>query len=195
MAGHFGIQKTLELVSRSFWWPQLRAFVQDYVRTCDTCCRTKIPWHRPYGFLQPLPIPERPWQSICLDFITDLPCSKGFDAILTMVDRFTKMAHFLVCTKSITSEGILDLVMREVFQHHGLPYTIISDQGPQFVSKFLWHLLSLLHISCSLSSTYHPQIEDQAKHTNQTLEQYLWCFWKRNARNIARPQPSSKSLL
>ena len=95
MAGHFGIYKTLELVSHSFQWPQLHDFVRDYAHTCDTCCHTKIPRHRPYCLLQPLLIPKRPWQSISLDFIIDLPCSKGFDVILIAVDRFTKMAHFL----------------------------------------------------------------------------------------------------
>ena len=176
MAGHFGIQKTLELVRRAFWWPKLHSFVEEYVRTCDTCCRTKIPRHHPFGLLQPLPIPTKPWQSISLDFITDLPLSQGFDTILTVVDRFTKMAHFLPCIKTITSEQTADLVMREVFRHHGLPDSIVSDRGPQFISKFWRHLLSLLKISCNLSSSYHPQTDGQAERTNQTLEQYLRCF-------------------
>jgi transposase InsO family protein len=176
LAGHFGIHKTLALVSRSFWWPQIRQFVEDYVRTCDTCCRMKMPRHQPYGLLHPLPIPNRPWQSISLDFISDLPVSNGFDTILTVVDRFTKMAHFLPCTKDINSEGTADLLMREVFRHHGLPDNIISDRGPQFVSKFWRHLLSLLKVSCNLSSSYHPQTDGQTERTNQTLEQYLRCF-------------------
>ena len=77
MAGHFGIQKTLELVSRAFWWPKLHNFVEEYVHTCDTCCRTKMPCYHPYGLLQPLPITTKPWQSISLDFITDLPLLEG----------------------------------------------------------------------------------------------------------------------
>ena len=77
MVGHFGIQKTLELVSRAFWWPKLHNFVEEYVHTCDTCCRTKMPRHHPYGLLQPLPITTKPWQSISLDFITDLPLLEG----------------------------------------------------------------------------------------------------------------------
>ena len=176
MAGHFGTQKTLELVSRAFWWPKLHNFVEEYVRTCDTCCRTKMPRHHPYGLLQPLPISTKPWQSIALDFITDLPLSRGFDTILTVVDRFTKMAHFLPCTKTINSKETSDLVMREVFRHHGFPDNIVSDRGPQFISKFWRHLLSLLKISCNLSSSYHPQTDGQAERTNQTLEQYLRCF-------------------
>ena len=75
-------------------------------------------------------IPESPWKSISLDFITDLPPSKGFHSILTIVDRFTKMAHFIPCTKVITSQETTELLMREVFRHHGLPNDIISDRGP-----------------------------------------------------------------
>jgi transposase InsO family protein len=176
MAGHFGIHKTFELISRRYWWPQLRQFVEDYVRSCDTCCRSKNPQHRPYGLLQQMPIPENPWKSISLDFITDLPPSKGFDTILTVVDRFTKMAHFLPCTKTINSQETAELLMREVFRHHGLPDDIISDRGPQFISQFWRHLFKLFQTSCKLSSGYHPETNGQSERTNQTLEQYLRCF-------------------
>ena len=84
--------------------------------------------------LQPLAIPLGPWKSISLDFITDLSPSKGVDAILTVVDRFTKLAHFLPCMKAFTSEDTASLVLQEAFKHHGLPDDIICDRGPQFIS-------------------------------------------------------------
>ena len=89
-----------------------------------------------------------------MDFITDLPPSKGFDTILTVVDRFTKMAHFLPCVKNISRQETADIIMREVFQHHGLPDDIISDRGPQFISHF-WKRRpqNLLQNVFSLSST------------------------------------------
>ena len=89
-----------------------------------------MPKHHPYGLLQPLSIPSKSWQSISLDFITDLPDSKGFNAILTVVDRYTKMTHFVPCTKEITSEETVGIVIREVFRRHGFPDSIISDRGP-----------------------------------------------------------------
>ena len=149
----------------------MRQFAEDFVRTCDTCCRAKMPRHHPYGLLEPLPIPSKPWQSITLDFIIDLPVSKGFNVILTIVDRYTKLAHFLPCTKETA-----EIVMREACRHHGLPDSIISDRGPQFVSKFWKHLFKMLKVTCNLSSGYHPQTDGQAERTNQTLEQYLRCF-------------------
>ena len=112
MARHFGVHKTLELISPQHWWPHLRQFVEEYVHSCYTCCRSKSRRHQSYGLLRPLPIPENPWNSLSLDIITDLPVSKCFDAILTMVNQFTKMAHLFPCTKSITSQEAVDLLMR-----------------------------------------------------------------------------------
>ena len=93
----------------------MRRFVEDYVRTCDTCCRAKMPRHHPYGFLEPLPILSKPWQSISLDFIIDLPDLKAFNAILIVVDRYTKMTHFMPCIKEITTEETVGILMHEVF--------------------------------------------------------------------------------
>ena len=88
-----------------------------------------MPRHHPYGLLEPLPIPSKPWQAIALDFITDLPVSKGFNVILIVVDRYTKMAHFLPCTKEISSEETAEIFMCEVCRHHALHDSIISDHG------------------------------------------------------------------
>ena len=96
--------------------------------------------------------------------------------ILTIVDRYTKMAHFVPCTKAISSEETAEVVMREVFRHHGLPDTIISDRGPQYVSIFWKHLFKKLKVTHNLSSGYHPQTDGQVERTNETREQYLQCF-------------------
>ena len=103
-AGHFGFNKTMELISRDFWWPQMWKSVKEFVTTCDICSRSKIPRHRPYGLLRPLEIPKKPWTSISIDFIVDLPPSKGFDSIFLVVDQLTKMAHFVPCNKRVTGE-------------------------------------------------------------------------------------------
>ncbi len=176
LAGHFGISKTMKLITRTYWWPQIRKDVRNFIRSCDTCCRSKIPCHLPYGKLQTLPIPKAPWQSISMDFIINLPPSSGYDAILVVVDRFTKMAHFLPDRKDFTSEDTAQLLLQEVFRHHGLPQQIISDRGPQFIAKFWKRLFELLQVMCSLSSAHHPQTDGQSERTIQTLEQYFRCF-------------------
>ena len=101
-----------------------------------------MPRHHPYGLLEPLPLPSKSWQSISLDFITHLPVSKEFDAIITVVDRYNKMAHLLPCTKAITSEETAEVIMREVFRHLGLPDSIISDRtwGPSSFASHLGHM-------------------------------------------------------
>ena len=111
-----------------------------------------------------------------MDFITDLPPSNDIDTILTIVDRYTKMAHFFPCVKNISSQETANIIMREVFRHHGLPNGIISDCGPHFISHFWKHLWAGLKISYKLSSAYHPQTNGKMERTNQTLEQYLRCF-------------------
>ena len=102
--------------------------------------------------------------------------SQDNDAILVVVDRFSKMAHFIPCSSSITSEATSALFLREIFRLHGLPDNIISDCGPQFIAGFWKRLLELLHIDTSLSSRHHPESNGQTERTNQTLEQYLRCI-------------------
>jgi len=104
LASHFGMARTHELVSRNYWWPKMNRLLRECVKYCDTCTRSKAPKYRPFGLLRPLLIPSRPWGSIGMDFITDLPIVKAKNSILVVVDRLTKMAHFTPCSKSITAE-------------------------------------------------------------------------------------------
>ena len=165
----------MELISRDFWWPQMWKSVKEYVTTCDICSRSKIPRHRPYGLLHPLPIPEKPWSSISMDFIVDLPPSRGFDSIFVVVDRLTKMAHFVPCDKTVTSEETARPFINNIYKYHGFPDDIISDQGTQFISRFWQALFKILKVKIKLSSAYHPQTDGQMERINQVLEQYLHC--------------------
>jgi hypothetical protein len=174
-AGHFGYNKTLELISRDFWWPQMWKDVKEFVSSCDICSRSKNPRHRPYGLLQPLPIPHRPWSSVSMDFITDLPPSNSFDSIFVVVDRFTKMAHFIPCKKTSSSKDTARFFLDNVYRYHGLPDDIVSDRGTQFVSKFWRSLFEILKVNIKLSSAFHPQTDGQTERVNQVLEQYLRC--------------------
>ncbi|KAF9799377.1 hypothetical protein IEO21_10574 [Rhodonia placenta] len=128
IAGHGGRAKTLELVSRNYWWPGMSKFVNEYVSTCDVCNRTKTFPAKPQGPLKPNEIPERPWQIITTDMIVGLPKSDGFDSILVTADRFTKQVHFSVCHETLMAEGAADLYIRDVFKHHGAPAKVISDR-------------------------------------------------------------------
>ena len=172
-AGHLGQEKTLELITRDYTWPGIREFVNEYIRTCDTCARNKAPRRRRHGQLHPLPIPEGPWKSVSMDFVVQLPPSQGYDAIYVCVDRFTKMAHFVATNSNITAEGTADLYLKNIFKNHGLPEDIVSDRGSQFVAKFTRRLLEIVEVKGNRSTAYHPQSDGQTERTNQTMEQYL----------------------
>lgn len=175
-AGHFGIFKTCELVSRSFHWPKLRKFVKRYVSSCDTCQRSKTSRHKPYGLLQSLPVPELPWSSISMDFIVQLPESKGHTAILVVVDRLTKMAHFIPTSDDVDAEGTVALFLSRIVSAHGLPEDIISDRGSVFTARFTQAVMKELKVTQNLSTAFHPQTDGQTERTNATLEQYLRCY-------------------
>ena len=106
------------------------------IKTCDVCARSKTPHHRPYGLLHPLLIPSRPWVSLSMNFITDLPLVGGYDTMLVIVDPFSKMAHFVPCSKTISGEQTTDLFLKNDVRLHGLPEDITSDRGSQFISTF-----------------------------------------------------------
>ena len=137
----------------------MRKDVKSFVLSCDICSRSKNPRHCPYRLLQPLPIPNRPWSSVSMDFITDLPPSKSCDSILVVVDRLTKMAHFIPCKKTSSSEDTARLFLDNIYRFHGLPDDIVSDRGTQFVSKFWRSLFEILKVDIKLSLAFHRQTD------------------------------------
>ncbi|KAI7957765.1 hypothetical protein MJO29_005982 [Puccinia striiformis f. sp. tritici] len=176
LAGHPGRVKTLMLVKQSFTWPLLKSFVNRYVDGCASCQRVKPTTHKPFGLLEPLPIPSGPWTDICYDMITDLPESHGFDSVLTVIDRLMKMAHFLPCKKSMNAEKLADIMLRQVWKLHGTPKTIASDRGSVFLSQITRELNRHLGIRLQPSTAYHPRTDGQSEIANKAVEQYLRHF-------------------
>ena len=154
----------------------LKKSVKEYVRHCLSCSRNKPSTSKPTGLLLPLKVPEAPWLSISVDFIIDRPLSNGFNAIMVVVDRFTKWAEFFPCLKTITAKEASNIFLKEVFSRHGLPQEIVSDRGPQFVSQFFSSLTKSLGIKQCLSSAFYPQSDGQTERLNQILEHYLRCY-------------------
>jgi hypothetical protein len=176
IVGHPGQAKTLELVSRGYYWPSMKAYVNQYVGACDACQRNKQRHSRLQGSLKPLPVPEGPWQSISCDFIVELPKSNGYDTILVVVDRLTKMAHFIPTTINVDAKQTARLLIDNVWKTHGTPRDVISDRGPQFASKVTRSLFQIMGIKSNLSTAYHPQTDGQTERVNGILEQYLRIF-------------------
>jgi RNase H-like domain found in reverse transcriptase/Integrase zinc binding domain/Chromo (CHRromatin Organisation MOdifier) domain len=181
-AGHPGISKTIELITRDFTWPKLRKYVTDYVNNCDTCAKAKHSRHKPWGKLQSIAMPDQAWSSIALDFITKLPKSREpltgveFDSILVINDRLTKLAYFIPYKESSTAEELAYTFTKTIIAQHGVPQEIVSDRDKLFTSQFWQSLADLLGTKHKLSTSYHPQTDGQTERTNQTLEQYLRCY-------------------
>jgi RNase H-like domain found in reverse transcriptase/Reverse transcriptase (RNA-dependent DNA polymerase)/Integrase zinc binding domain len=181
MVGHAGIAKTLALLKRQYYWPRMDVTVTRYVGNCHPCRRAK-PFNDSYnGVLIPLPIPQQPWQDISMDFITGLPMSGGYDAVLVVTCRLTKMRHFIPCLakkKGTSSYRTAELIIQHVVKLHGLPDTIVSDRGPQFVAEFWKHLCRILEVDSRLSTAYHPETDGQTEVENRELEKYLRIYVK-----------------
>jgi len=171
---HPGVTKTLKVLERYFWWPNMRKDVESYVRACDSCQRVKPRNYAPAGKLHPLPIPEHPWQSVSMDFITSLPVTPaGHDTILVIVDRLTKLAHFIPMKEATNSEGVAVLLREPMFKHHGTPDNIVSDRDCRFTSEFFSGLCSVLGIAQHMSTAYHPESDGQTERVNRVLEDML----------------------
>ena len=126
--------------------------------------------------LQPNAIPKQPWEHITVDFITGLPISQGYDAIMVVVDRFTKYVTAIPTTGEISSMGTAKLFCDHVWKQFGIPRKVISDRGPQFAAQFMKDLHQLVGTKMNISTAYHPQMDGQTERMNQEIEQYLRIF-------------------
>jgi transposase InsO family protein len=176
IAGHAGCFKTLKLVSRNYWWPQMSRYIGIYVKHCNLCNRTKVQHRQPFSELHPSETPEAPWDVISVNFIVELPESHGYDVIMNIVDSVTKRAHFIPTHTTIMAEGAAQLYLRDVWKHHGTPRVVLSDRGSQFVAGFMRELYKLLGIKLATLTAYHPQTDGQTERVNQELEGYLRIF-------------------
>ncbi|XP_071928097.1 uncharacterized protein [Coffea arabica] len=121
LMGHFGIAKTLMILQEHFFWPRMRSDVERHIERCVTCHQAKSKVY-PYGLYTALPIPQEPWVDLSMDFLLGLPRTrKGHDSIYVVVDRFSKMAHFIPCLKTDDAKHVADLFFREIVRLHGMP--------------------------------------------------------------------------
>jgi hypothetical protein len=136
-AGHYGIAKTCKAIQKLFFWTSMREDVARYVTNRVGCARNKARRHAPYGRLQTIPVPEKPWYSVSMDLIIKMPVTaRGHDSICVFVDRLTKMVHFVPCKEKLSAKGFAKLYVDNVFRYHGLSEEFISDRDSRFTSEF-----------------------------------------------------------
>lgn len=196
--GHRGVATTMEKVMRTYFIPRLRQQTEALITKCDICRKIKNERHKPYGLLQPLRVPEEPWHSISMDFITDLPKSREpgnttqYDTIFVVTDRFSKYGYFIPTVRSGTAEDVAFLLHRHVIAQHGAPKEIISDRDKLFTSKFWKATLQLMGTKRKLSTSFHPQTDGQTERLNQTLEQFLRVYVNKTQDNWSQLLPMAQ---
>src|SRR5215217_1468034 len=172
-AGHFGVHKTIERLRQNFHWSNMDGDATDDVRSCDVCQRDKSSRHKKYGLLEPFEAPYRPWTSISMDWIVELPESNGYTQIWVVVDRLTKMAHFIPLPTKTDAKDLAQSFLRNIWKLHSPPDEIISDCDTRINSHLWQELMDLIGVKSAMSTAYHPETDGQTERVNQTLEQYL----------------------
>jgi len=176
LAGHPGWAKTFDVLDRQYYWKDMRKQVDQYVRNCQSCQRSRTSRHGTFGVLRPSSVPEKPWEDIFMDFVVGLLECEGFDAVWVVVDILSKMWHFIPCHTTIDAVGLAKLFLWEVVCLLGLPRSIVSDWGPQFASTFWGQICSQLGVDRWMSTAFHPQTDGQTELMNAGMEQYLRIF-------------------
>ncbi|QRW23208.1 Retrotransposable element Tf2 protein [Rhizoctonia solani] len=191
LAGHPGRQQTLELVSRDYYWPGIRADTYWHVDSCETCQQIRKP---KYASIppQPLELPSRPWQHISYNMIVDLPKDGAYNSILVIVDSFTKYVILVECSKKLKAPELADLFLRHVWKKYGMPEKTISNRGRVFNNKFLKALYKRLGIDPHFSSAYHLQSNGQTERVNPTVEHFLRAYSGINQRDWVKWLPMAE---
>src|SRR6187399_2482953 len=171
---HPGNTKMYSDLKERFWWTGMMKDIVEYVAVCDVCQRVKGEHHKPAGLLQPMSIPEWKWDKLGMDFITGLPRTiSGYDSIRVVVDRLTKVAHFIPVKTTYTNAKLAKIYMTRIVCLYGVPRSNVSDRGTQFTSKFRNQLHETLGTRLEFSTAFHPQTDGETERVNQILEDML----------------------
>ena len=171
---HGGFDKTYTRVSNQYWWPTMHRDCKNYVRSCHACRRFASVQSRPGGAKESHDIPEGRFETICADFITDLPkTSRGYDTILAVHDKVTKYAHLIPACKNDTAEETAERMFTHIFSQHGLPRCLMSDRDHLFTATFFAQLMRIVGVQQKMGTSYHHDYNGAAERLNRTVEVML----------------------
>jgi len=177
LLAHLGPQKTLTYLRELVWWKDMNNDVHSFCNSCVICRQSKPTNQKPYGLLNPLPIPAQLWESIGIDFVGPLPLSKNrdaaFDSIMVVIDLLTTMVHLIPSRTTYIAQEVAELVFEQIYKHHGVPRAIISDRDSLFTSLLWSHLHKAIRSQLKISSAYHPEMDGATERANRTIVQML----------------------
>ena len=175
--GHFGVEKTLEKLRRHWFWPRMCADVEEYVKTCSICQKTKHSTQRAPGLLQPIKA-DYPWQVVTMDFVGKFAPGRltGNTMCLVIVDKFSKYVLFESVPETVNAEQTADIFLRRVVSQFGVPEKVISDRGPHFTADTWQRALQSLGSRSALAAAHHPETDGQTERMIQTLSRLIRAF-------------------
>jgi len=182
---HGGSERTYRQISNSFYWPRMTRDIRNFCMTCPICQKIKHARHAPYGSLQPIPIPNQPFEVVTMDFIGELLKSNGFNTIFMLVCKLTKYVFFILCNVTLTEKQAVHLFFDNIITHIRLPKQIISDQDPQWRNLFWKEVCESMGTTQALTTAHHPQVDGQTEILNQTIEVAIHAFINHNKSNWA----------
>jgi transposase InsO family protein len=192
--GHPGREETYRTISRMWYWPGMSEDNRRFVRNCEVC-RQSTPWRDgKHGYLRPLPVPGRTWQHLTVDFITGLPLSSGCIHLMVVKDRLSK-AVTLIPLEKIEADDVAWAFVREVYRLHGLPQSITSDRGTQFISELWGKVCKLLGVQRNLSTAFHPQTDGLTERANSDIEVVIRTYVNHAQDNWATLTPILELML
>ena len=196
LSGHPGRDATMALVARQFFWPGISQDVRRFVRNCNVCGRTTLWRGKKKGVLKPLPVPDRVWQEISVDYIVDLPESEGCEVLLVITDRLGKGTILIPVPKGkFDAAGFAELFVEHYVPHHWLPRGIVSDRGVQWVNGLWKRACELMGIERRLSTAYHPETDGATERRNQEIQAYLRAFVAYNQKDWKKWLPMATVAL
>lgn len=177
--GHAGRSSTYSRLSTHYYWPRMTDSVARYVKSCYDCLRSKSYREGKHGLLKPLPVPDRYWHDISIDFITHLPLcqryGRSYEHIMVVVDRLSKKKKFIPLD-SLEVDAVVQAFIEWVWREEGYPFSVISDRGTQFVAHFWKRLCQRVGTVPKLSTAFHPETDGQTESANAALKQYLRAY-------------------
>ena len=172
IGGHSSMLRTYKRIASNFYWVGMKWNTQNYVWQCDVCQQSKSDTLTPAGLLEMLPILDRVWEDMSMDFIEGLPTSNGFSIILVVLDRFSKYGHYIALKHPYSAKTITEAFVKEVLWLHSMSWSIMSDRNPTFTSQFSVEYFWLQGFMLCMSSAYHPQTDGQTEVLNHYLETF-----------------------